>query len=58
MDFHLATAKGDLHLFSAEEGRIVRFGTDTLDTYTVKAAHEIQGTADERSAAGDAAPGE
>jgi hypothetical protein len=56
MDFHLATPRGDLHLFSAEDGRVTRFGTDILDAYTVKAEHEIQSTVDEGAAAGDPVP--
>ena len=56
MDFHLATPHGDILLFSAEDGRVTRFGAAILDVRTVKAGHEIQATVDEGAAAGDPGP--
>lgn len=57
MDFHLATLAGDLHLFSTEDGKSVKFPAAILDVPIVKAPHEIQGPADESLAKGDTGQG-
>lgn len=56
MEFHIITPRAIVHLFSTEGGRLVGSPADILDVRTVKAAHEIQGTSDQGSAAGDAGP--
>lgn len=56
MDFHVITPHALVHLFSTKDGRVVDSRADILDTHTMKAAHEIQGPAEQGSAAGDSGP--